>query len=454
MGRGVPGTGHKAGTRGRDQGAAEAAVAQDAERLVRFKREAQVLAALNHPNIAAIYGLEDAGELQFLVLELVEGEDLAQRLQRGRIPLEDALAIARQIADALAEAHDKGIVHRDLKPANVKQTPEGKVKVLDFGLAKAVGGESSGTGATSTPAILPTVTSAGTAIGVILGTAAYMSPEQARGKPLDRRSDVWAFGCVLYEMLTGLRAFAGGRSPTPWPPSSAASRTGRGCRPIFTLAFDCCSNGAWKRTSGTVTRGSATPKWTFNTSSPIRTAGWQRHASVASPHRLWPWLAVTAVLTAIVVACRPTFHAREHWRSRWEIKPPNVPSGCCRCPTGRPWKFSQPQPRSTMRCSRPTATGLRTRRMRQGDRRSTCGRTRSCRARNEGCRKAVARDRCGRRTARRSTIEATQSLMVTSTPLGPGFVPGRSRSPLLDLSDSGSRETRQPWISFPTATDS
>jgi serine/threonine-protein kinase len=186
-----------------------AAVADDAERLARFKREAQVLASLNHPNIAAIYGLDEADGKQFLVLELVDGEDLAERLKRGRIPLPESLAIARQIAEALAEAHDKGIVHRDLKPANVKLTPDGKVKVLDFGLAKAVGGESSGAGPTSGPTILPTVTSAGTAIGMILGTAAYMSPEQARGKPIDRRTDVWAFGCVLFEMLTGDKAFEG-----------------------------------------------------------------------------------------------------------------------------------------------------------------------------------------------------------------------------------------------------
>ena len=185
------------------------AVADDAERLSRFKREAQVLASLNHPNIAAIYGLDEADGKQFLVLELVEGEDLAERLKRGAIPIDEAEDIGRQIAAALAEAHDKGIVHRDLKPANVKLTSDGKVKVLDFGLAKAVGGENSMTGSASGPTIMPTVTSAGTAIGMILGTAAYMSPEQARGKPVDRRTDVWAFGCLLYEMLTGEKAFAG-----------------------------------------------------------------------------------------------------------------------------------------------------------------------------------------------------------------------------------------------------
>ncbi len=185
-----------------------AAVAQDPDRLARFKREAQVLAALNHPNIAAIYGLEDAGDTLFLVLELVEGEDLAERLKRGRIPIDDTLAIAKQIADALAEAHDKGIVHRDLKPANVKLTPGGKVKVLDFGLAKAAAGDATASGLSDSDSA-PTMTHAATMAGMILGTAAYMSPEQARGKTVDRRTDVWAFGCVLYEMLTGGRAFAG-----------------------------------------------------------------------------------------------------------------------------------------------------------------------------------------------------------------------------------------------------
>jgi len=184
-------------------------VAQDAERLARFKREAQVLASLNHPNIAAIYGLDEVGNTLFLVLELVEGEDLSAQIQRGPIPADEALEIAKQIARGLEEAHEKGIVHRDLKPGNVKLTPDGKVKVLDFGLAKAIGGESPASGPTSTPTVLPTMTSAGTAAGMILGTAAYMSPEQARGKPVDRRTDVWAFGCVLYEMLTARRAFEG-----------------------------------------------------------------------------------------------------------------------------------------------------------------------------------------------------------------------------------------------------
>jgi len=185
-----------------------AGVAQDAERLARFKREAQLLASLNHPNIAAIYGLDEDGDKLFLVLELVEGEDLAERLKRGAIPLDEVMAIAKQIAEALEEAHEKGIVHRDLKPANVKLTPDGKVKVLDFGLAKAYASDVSGGGSFDS-ANSPTLTHAATMAGMILGTAAYMSPEQARGKSVDKRADIWAFGVVLYEMLTGTQLFHG-----------------------------------------------------------------------------------------------------------------------------------------------------------------------------------------------------------------------------------------------------
>ncbi len=186
-----------------------AAVAADTDRLARFQREAEVLATLNHPNIAAIYGLEDAGGIKALVMELVEGPTLEDRIRPGAIPIADALPIGRQIAEALEAAHDRGIIHRDLKPANIKIRPDGVVKVLDFGLAKSLASDPS-SAAEASASRSPTLTSpAMTAQGMILGTAAYMAPEQARGRAVDRRADIWAFGAVLFEMLTGTRAFPG-----------------------------------------------------------------------------------------------------------------------------------------------------------------------------------------------------------------------------------------------------
>src|SRR6266699_206793 len=203
------------------------AFAKDCERMARFQREAQMLASLNHPNIASIYGLEDSGGVRALVMELVEGPTLAERIvtrargdsagaglapparmqQAAPLPLDEALGIAKQIAEALEAAHERGIIHRDLKPANIKVTEGGTVKVLDFGLAKAFNPQDSAANRNETNS--PTLGIDATQAGVILGTAAYMSPEQARGKPVDKRTDIWSFGCVLYEALAGRQAFAG-----------------------------------------------------------------------------------------------------------------------------------------------------------------------------------------------------------------------------------------------------
>src|SRR5580765_7909879 len=182
-----------------------AAFASDPERLNRFRREARVLAALNHPHIGSIYGFEESSEQHGLVLELVEGSTLADRLQDGPIPLGETLRIASQIAEALEAAHAKDIVHRDLKPANIKVTPAGVVKILDFGLAKFWAPDPTDVDLSQTP----TMTATGTLDGMLIGTAAYMSPEQARAKPINRRTDVWAFGCVVFELLSGTAVFRG-----------------------------------------------------------------------------------------------------------------------------------------------------------------------------------------------------------------------------------------------------
>ena len=190
-----------------------AAFTEDKERLARFEREAQLLAQLQHPNIASVYGLEESGGIRALVMELVEGPTLADRLQSGPLAMPEIVAIARQIADALEEAHEKGIVHRDLKPQNVKAPVDGKVKVLDFGLAKAMDANPGSAGSAAQLAQSPTLTFGATQLGVILGTAAYMSPEQAKGSAVDKRADIWAFGVVLWEMLAGKRLFEGDTVP-------------------------------------------------------------------------------------------------------------------------------------------------------------------------------------------------------------------------------------------------
>ena len=181
------------------------AFARDAERVARLEREARLLASLNHPNIAVIFGFEQSEGRNFLVMEFVDGETLANRIARGPLPLDEALHVAGQILEALESAHEHGVIHRDLKPANIKINAEGKVKVLDFGLAKAMENESANPLASNSP----TLSVAATNAGLILGTASYMSPEQAKGKTVDRRTDVFAFGCVLYEMITGHRVFDG-----------------------------------------------------------------------------------------------------------------------------------------------------------------------------------------------------------------------------------------------------
>jgi serine/threonine protein kinase len=183
------------------------AFTSDPDRLVRFEREAKVLASLNHPNIGGIYGLEQTDDTRALVLELVEGPTLAERIAQGPIPVSEATGIATQIAEALGAAHAQGVIHRDLKPANVKVRPDGTVKVLDFGLAKAFQAKTAESSASLSPTI--SLTAAATQMGMVIGTAAYMAPEQAGGKPVDKRADVWALGVVLYEMLTGQRPFAG-----------------------------------------------------------------------------------------------------------------------------------------------------------------------------------------------------------------------------------------------------
>jgi len=186
-------------------------LATDPERLARFQREAEVLASLNHPHIASIYGLEDSNDAHAIVMELVDGETLAERIARGPIPIDEALPIAKQIAEALEAAHEQGVIHRDLKPSNIKMQPNGTVKVLDFGLAKLAESTALANANRAAISMSPTITSPAlvSEAGVLLGTAAYMSPEQARGTEADKRSDIWAFGCVLYEMLSGKRAFEG-----------------------------------------------------------------------------------------------------------------------------------------------------------------------------------------------------------------------------------------------------
>ena len=287
------------------------------DRVARFDREARLLASLSHPSIAAIYGFEEAGATRAIVLELVEGPTLDERLSRGAVPLPEALSIAQQIAEALDAAHEKGIMHRDLKPANIKLTPEGAVKVLDFGLAKAFDHP--------LPLASPsseTVTAERTRVGVVLGTAGYMSPEQARGDPVDKRTDIWAFGCVLYEMLTGQRTFSGAtaadlmsavlnREPdwTALPPSTP--------RAVRTLLHRCLAKDRKRRLRDI---GDAVLELQTAAASPA-----PEMAGTEPRWRRW-WLPAAAALTVILLAATAVLWQRP-WR-RASVSPMTVRMTC------------------------------------------------------------------------------------------------------------------------------
>ena len=284
-------------------------LAGDGERVARFTREAQTLAALNHPNIAQIYGIERASTgpgPAALVMELVEGEELSALIERGAFPVPEALAIARQFADALEAAHEQGIIHRDLKPSNVKVRPDGTVKVLDFGLAKAVD-PAGASGTSGSPSNSPTLTAHGTEMGLILGTAAYMAPEQARGKAVDRRADVWAFGVVLYEMLTGRRTFEGQevsdilasvlRQDIDWSALPATTPA-----PVRRLLKRCLERDPRKRLSAL---GDARLEIDEPDAAPAQSLTATAVATPSLLSRLWPAAAAVVVTALVAYALRP-----------------------------------------------------------------------------------------------------------------------------------------------------
>ena len=299
-------------------------LSMDRDRLSRFEREAQVLASLNHPNIAAIYGVEETSGATALVLELVEGPTLAQRISQGPLPPDEAVTIARQIAEALEFAHERGVVHRDLKPANVKLSPDGRVKVLDFGLAKAM---SVDTATRSDSAISPTVTSLGTIAGVVLGTAAYMAPEQARGANVDRRADIWSFGAVLWEMLTGKRTFEGDtvsdtlasvlRAPIEWKDLPAATPRG-----VVRLLERCLERDAKKRL-----RDIGEARIALETlgsepdAAPASTAAAPAARRSAFTNVLWAVAAIVVALSAVAIVGFLRKPAAEQPVTRFQVAP-------------------------------------------------------------------------------------------------------------------------------------
>jgi serine/threonine protein kinase len=276
-----------------------ASFTNDPERVARFRREAQVLASLNDPHIAQIYGLEEANGTQFLVLELVDGESLDKRIARGRIPVDEALGIARQIAEALEAAHEKGIIHRDLKPANIALTKDGVVKVLDFGLAKAVETTS---GASVDAMNSPTITSPAmmTGVGVILGTAAYMSPEQARGKAVDKRADIWACGCVLFEMLTGRRAFDA-EDVSLTLAEVMKSEPDWVALPTVPLAVLTCLRQCFKKDPRQRLRDIGEMRLALDGALEIPSVG-SADGGQGGAHRVWPWVLPLAASSAAVAA--------------------------------------------------------------------------------------------------------------------------------------------------------
>ena len=300
---------------------------KDPQRLARFEREAKLLASLNHPNIAAIYGLEEADGVRFLALELVPGETLAEKVAKGPLPLEETLEVCRQIAEGVEAAHEKGVIHRDLKPANVKVTPEGKVKILDFGLAKAFETEIPDADISQSPTLTEEMTRA----GVILGTAAYMSPEQARGKPVDKRADIFAFGAVLYELLTGKRAFEGetvtdtlakvleGEPNWKALPQNTPTR-------IRELMADCLEKGFDDRLPDI---GSARIQIKKALKEPVPVLSLRGVGVGAEQHPLWrraiPWsIAIAAIVIAVSIA---------FWSSPQPISPPSTKFAITPSPT-------------------------------------------------------------------------------------------------------------------------
>jgi len=316
--------------------------AKDTTRMARFRREAQLLASLNHPNIAAIYGLEEENGVQAIALELVEGPTLSDRIKQGAIPLDEALNIAKQIVEALESAHEQGVIHRDLKPANVKVREDGQVKVLDFGLAKALEGELTQEEIGNSP----TLSVAATRAGVILGTAAYMSPEQARGQKADKRSDVWSFGVVLFEMLTGKRLFTGDtvsdvlaavlRAEADW--DSLPEDTPP---PIRKLLRRCLTRERKQRLQAIGEARIGIDEFLEN---PVDASVLMSAASVAPPQPAWrtffPWVAAGALAVALVVSLWALWRAEvaPGVLTRFSLEFPSLDSiqvgPCCGGPLG------------------------------------------------------------------------------------------------------------------------